>query len=258
MAAHLASLRKRTHRLPCSYSFRPQPQATLRGAASLRADGEGLGLNFELFQSLTFAMKHCSFVFTLVLCSLMSALDVNGQDADFCRGWEAGYKQGWCYGFGSGCIEPIVPICPIPGINEFGYTVGYNNGFLSGQAARGGIGGGENASGHVRYGNYDTGTVPTVQVHSYVPAYPTGVRHPFGPDSLSAQRKELKKAHRHETRSWRESQRRYIRKPQPGDKESMQKSLDSERLELERILRAAEERRKEAVKDSLVGPQQLK
>lgn len=203
-------------------------------------------------------MTHCSFAFTLALCSLISELNVNGQDADFRSGWEVGYKEGWCYGFGSACIEPIVPICPIPGINEVGYTAGYNNGFLSGQAARVRNGGGNNASGQVRDGSYDTGTVPTVHVNPYISVYPNGARHPNGPDSLSAERKALKKAHRHETRPWRESQRRYIRKPQPGDIESMQKSLDSERLELERILGAAEERQKEAERDSLGTPNQVK
>lgn len=231
----------------------------LRSEARPRyAQFEDQRINFELVQFLTFTMTHCSFAFTLALCSLISALNVNGQDADFRNGWEAGYKQGWCYGFGGECMEPIVPICPIPRVNESGYNAGYNNGFLSGQAARGGNGGGNSSSGQVRYGNYDTGTVPTVQVHPYIPAYPTGARHPVGPDSLRAERKALKKTHRHETRSWRESQRRNIRKPQPGDTESMQKSLDSERLELERILRAAEERQKEAERDSLGTPNQVK
>ncbi len=48
------------------------------------------------------------------------------------EGWDAGYKAGWCYGQGEGCIEPIVPICPIPRTGESGFKAGYNRGFLNG------------------------------------------------------------------------------------------------------------------------------
>ena len=51
---------------------------------------------------------------------------------EYAQGWDVGYKAGWCYGQGYGCIEPIVPICPIPRIGESGFKAGYNRGFLSG------------------------------------------------------------------------------------------------------------------------------
>ncbi len=53
----------------------------------------------------------------------------------FCDGWENGYKAGYCYRKFA-CIEPIVPICPIPRIGENSYQDGYNRGFLSGLNAR--------------------------------------------------------------------------------------------------------------------------
>ena len=52
---------------------------------------------------------------------------------EYCSGWDSGYKQGWCYGRGVGCIEPIVPICPIPRINESTFQDGYNRGFIQGK-----------------------------------------------------------------------------------------------------------------------------
>lgn len=50
----------------------------------------------------------------------------------FQDGWEQGYKDGWCYGRGYGCIDPIVPICPIARIGEDNYKGGYNRAFLQG------------------------------------------------------------------------------------------------------------------------------
>ena len=34
------------------------------------------------------------------------------------KGFKEGYKKGWCYGKGIGCIPPIPPIAPIPRIGE--------------------------------------------------------------------------------------------------------------------------------------------
>lgn len=56
--------------------------------------------------------------------------------SDYCKGWAEGYKAGWCYEQGIGCIDPIVPICPIKRIGEEGYKDGYNRGFVQGKAAR--------------------------------------------------------------------------------------------------------------------------
>ena len=50
----------------------------------------------------------------------------------FCDGWSDGYKKGWCYQRTLGCIEPIVPLCPMVTIyDENTYTGGYNKGFLT-------------------------------------------------------------------------------------------------------------------------------
>ena len=51
---------------------------------------------------------------------------------DYCDGWNDGYKSGWCYGRGYGCLEPLVPLCPLPRLGEDGYKAGYNRGFLQG------------------------------------------------------------------------------------------------------------------------------
>ena len=53
----------------------------------------------------------------------------------FEKGFEVGYKEGWCYDKGVGCIPPIPPIAPIPGIGEDmnNYQDGYRRGFTMGQ-----------------------------------------------------------------------------------------------------------------------------
>ena len=54
---------------------------------------------------------------------------------DFCDGWHDGYIAGWCQGQFQ-CMEPMVPMCPMPGIDEETYQDGYNRGFLAGHRAR--------------------------------------------------------------------------------------------------------------------------
>jgi len=56
--------------------------------------------------------------------------------SDFCKGYQAGYKRGWCSGQSYGCIPPIPPICPIPNIGESTYQDGYDRGFGDGKEAR--------------------------------------------------------------------------------------------------------------------------
>jgi hypothetical protein len=57
---------------------------------------------------------------------------------EYCDGWEDGYKEGWCYGKGMGCFDPIVPVCPVPRYNERNdsYRDGYNRGFTAAQRKR--------------------------------------------------------------------------------------------------------------------------
>lgn len=51
----------------------------------------------------------------------------------FCEGWDKGYVRGYCYRK-QNCIEPIIPLCPIPRIGESTYEDGYNRGFERGRA----------------------------------------------------------------------------------------------------------------------------
>lgn len=70
--------------------------------------------------------------FIVVLFILAApSLSLGWGNSVFCRGWEAGYKHGYCYKEFA-CIDPITPICPIPDVGEDGYRDGYNRGFLAG------------------------------------------------------------------------------------------------------------------------------
>jgi hypothetical protein len=53
----------------------------------------------------------------------------------FCDGWKDGYKAGYCYRQYA-CLEPLVPLCPLPRLGEDTYKDGYNRGFLAGLNAR--------------------------------------------------------------------------------------------------------------------------
>ena len=54
----------------------------------------------------------------------------------YCEGWDAGYKAGWCYDQDYGCIDPIVPLCPLAKYGKDSYQDGYNRGFVAGKAAK--------------------------------------------------------------------------------------------------------------------------
>lgn len=107
-------------------------------------------LNFGLYKSQV--MKSISILFFLIAIAITSSAqtgavifnsNTNQQQNFFytpeqqkaptySQGWEQGYKEGWCYGKGYGCIDPIVPIPPIPRIGEDSFKGGYNRGFLQG------------------------------------------------------------------------------------------------------------------------------
>lgn len=57
----------------------------------------------------------------------------------YCTGWEKGYKSGYCYEI-ENCVEPVVPVCPIPNIGDKSEQDGYNRGFTEGKAKRDGKG----------------------------------------------------------------------------------------------------------------------
>jgi hypothetical protein len=71
-------------------------------------------------------------LFIILFCA--AALFAYG-DTGFCEGWEAGYVAGYCYNQYS-CLAPLVPLCPLPRLNEDSYQGGYNRGFLAGLNAR--------------------------------------------------------------------------------------------------------------------------
>lgn len=74
------------------------------------------------------------FTRAFIFASLLS-LSALAQDGGFCEGWEAGYVAGYCYQKYS-CLEPLVPLCPLPRLGEDNYQGGYNRGFLVGLNAR--------------------------------------------------------------------------------------------------------------------------
>lgn len=70
-------------------------------------------------------------IFIIILSSIFSS---SYSQSEFARGYNVGYKQGYCYQKGVGCISAIPPIAPMPNLNEssFSYSDGYNRGFLDG------------------------------------------------------------------------------------------------------------------------------
>jgi hypothetical protein len=78
-------------------------------------------------------MKKFVFALMFVMLFVTAALAFGSA---FCDGWEDGYVAGYCYRQIYGCIQPIVPICPIPRIGEDSYQDGYNGGFLAGLNAQ--------------------------------------------------------------------------------------------------------------------------
>jgi hypothetical protein len=69
-----------------------------------------------------------------VAALLVAALPMPARAGDgFCRGYEAGYKRGYCSNHGGQmCIPPIPPICPIPNVGENSFQDGYDRGFQDG------------------------------------------------------------------------------------------------------------------------------
>lgn len=55
--------------------------------------------------------------------------------SDFNNGFKDGYVEGYCFRIYN-CIEPLVPIPPLPRIGEDTYNDGYNVGFIKGKNKR--------------------------------------------------------------------------------------------------------------------------
>ncbi|GLB52780.1 hypothetical protein NBRC110019_18200 [Neptunitalea chrysea] len=75
-------------------------------------------------------MKYQYLLFFIFICNYSFS------QTEFSKGFESGYKEGYCQDQGIGCIPPIPPIAPLPNINEKSnsYKDGYNRGFIQGQA----------------------------------------------------------------------------------------------------------------------------
>lgn len=80
-------------------------------------------------------MRKMIFAFVLGVALLGASSAPASADTPFCDGWAAGYVAGYCYQQYS-CLEPLVPLCPLPRLGEDGYKDGYNRGFLAGLNAR--------------------------------------------------------------------------------------------------------------------------
>ena len=74
--------------------------------------------------------------FTTKSNEIVEVTKIESISSSYCEGWEDGYKEGWCYGQGYGCLEPLVPLCPLARLGEDGYKDGYHRGFLKGKKDR--------------------------------------------------------------------------------------------------------------------------
>ena len=71
----------------------------------------------------------------IMVCSIFLFVSSEALASAFCDGWSDGYIEGYCYQK-FGCLQPLVPLCPLPRIGEKTYQDGYNLGFLVGLSAR--------------------------------------------------------------------------------------------------------------------------
>jgi hypothetical protein len=64
----------------------------------------------------------------LLILFVMLSMSFTTSSDEFCRGWDRGYAEGWCYEI-YGCVAPVPPVCPVPQAGFERYTDGYNRGF---------------------------------------------------------------------------------------------------------------------------------
>jgi hypothetical protein len=84
-------------------------------------------------------MKRLLLLFLLIATIAISNTNYNFNtitfvetNSDYCQGWKAGYKAGYCYEKVY-CLEPLTPLCPLPQIGRNSYEDGYNDGFVKGR-----------------------------------------------------------------------------------------------------------------------------
>lgn len=89
--------------------------------------------------------------------------------SNYNRGFDAGYKKGYCQDQGVGCIPPVPPISPIPRVNESSesYNDGYNRGFKMGLNAQSSDGSSSKTTERKRYQT----SSPEFDDHTYKPDY---------------------------------------------------------------------------------------
>jgi len=71
----------------------------------------------------------------LLIVFIFFGLNKTFSQNQFSLGYKNGFKAGYCYNKGVGCIAPIPPIPPIPNLNEslYNFQDGYNRGFIDGR-----------------------------------------------------------------------------------------------------------------------------
>lgn len=69
----------------------------------------------------------------MLLPALIAAVLLSSS-SPFCSGFEAGYVAGYCGGSAT-CLEPLVPLCPLPPLGQDSFAGGYRIGMLRGMAA---------------------------------------------------------------------------------------------------------------------------
>jgi len=71
----------------------------------------------------------------LLIVFIFFGLNKTFSQNEFSVGYKNGFKAGYCYNKGVGCIAPIPPIPPIPNLNEslYNFQDGYNRGFIDGR-----------------------------------------------------------------------------------------------------------------------------
>ena len=76
-------------------------------------------------------MKHIMPIFVAIISIAIFIATIDFKKT-YQEGWKKGYKAGYCYQIVN-CIDPIVPVCPIPIINFTTYQDGYDRAFLEGK-----------------------------------------------------------------------------------------------------------------------------